>query len=270
MKIYIMTDYEGVAGIVDFEGRADESAPNIIKRQRGARLLTGEVNAAVEGCFLGGADEVLIDDAHGRGYTIDPEILDSRARIVHGTRRPRIMPGLDASFDAMIMIGAHAMARTKGGVLYHTMCLECREFRLNGKPAGEFAIFAFVAGAFDVPAIMISGDTAACKEAKKIIPGIVAVSVKEGLSRYAAISLSKDESRKRIREGVETAVKNIRKVKPYKLKAPFTYQNDIFTKPEKELMASHPDDLPKQWISDPLIKARTAKELIKKVWSYKV
>ncbi len=54
------------------------------------------------------------------------------------------MPGLDSSFDAMIMIGAHSMARTRAGVLYHTMCLECREFRLNGKPAGEFAIFAFV------------------------------------------------------------------------------------------------------------------------------
>jgi D-amino peptidase len=269
MKIYIMTDLEGVAGVIDWEDRKDESAPNIIKRQRYARLLAGEVNAAVEGCFSAGATEVLVEDAHGSGYTIDYELLDPRAKVFHGYKRNRIMPSLDASFDAMLMVGAHAMARTKGAVLYHTMSADTREIRLNGKPVGEFAIFAFIAGAFGVPTLMITGDTAACREGRKLIPGLVAVEVKKGFTRYSAESLSKEAARDAITEGTVRALSLVSKINPFTLRPPFTYQDDTFTGNDTECKSSHPDDLPKKWTVNPLIRAKTARELIKKVWTYK-
>ncbi len=270
MKIYIMTDLEGVSGVVDFEWRKDESPPNMLKRQRYSRLLTGEVNAAVDGCFAAGATEVLVDDAHGGAYTIDFENVDKRCSVLHGKFRPGMMSCLDSSFDAMLMIGAHAMARTPGGVLYHTMSLDTREIRLNGIPHGEFGIFAFKAGAYNVPTIMISGDEAACREGKRFIKGLVAVAVKKGLSRYSAVSIAPERAREMIREGVIEAIGKLKHIKPYKLKAPFTYQEDGYPDGDKKIESSHPDDLPKVWTTGPMIKARTAKELIKKVWGQKV
>ena len=270
MRVYIMTDLEGVAGVIDWEKRKDESLSNIAKRQRYARLLTGEVNAAVEGCFKAGATEVLVEDAHGSGYTIDFETFDKRATIYHGFQRPRIMTPIDASFDAMIMIGAHARARTRGAVLYHTMSTEIREIRINGREVGEFGIFAFVAGIFNIPAVMISGDSAACLEARKLIPGITAVEVKKGFSRYSAVSLSKEAARDAIAKNVERSLKNIKKIKPYRLKPPFTYQEDTYTGKEEDFQTSHPDKLPKDWTRGPMVKAKTALELIQKVWGRKV
>ena len=43
------------------------------------RLMTLEVNAAVEGAFLAGATEVLVSDSHGNAQNIDHELLDPRA-----------------------------------------------------------------------------------------------------------------------------------------------------------------------------------------------
>ena len=89
MKIYMMTDLEGAAGVVHFDRNLEKNETSYNQRhnQQGS-LLTGEVNAAVEGCFSAGAEEVLIDDSHGGGYIIDFEKLDGRAKILHGTKRP--------------------------------------------------------------------------------------------------------------------------------------------------------------------------------------
>ena len=274
MKIYIMTDLEGAAGVVHFDRNLEknETSYNLRHAQQG-RLLTGEVNAAVEGCFSAGASEVLIDDSHGGGYIIDYENLDGRAKILHGTKRPGMMAGLDASFDAVVFVGAHSMIGTHRGVLSHTMSSkDVRQIRINGKPAGEIGLFALKAGTFGVPMVFVSGDTAACKEASRFIPGITVVAVKEGLARTVAISLSPEAARERIREGVSRSLADISKVKPYKLKPPFTYQEDLWPETLKngEQYASHPDNLPKEWTTGPLIKAKSAAELLKKIYGKKV
>jgi len=49
MKVYIHTDIEGVAGMVHFEDREDMTAEGYFRRLRLHKLLTGEVNAAIEG-----------------------------------------------------------------------------------------------------------------------------------------------------------------------------------------------------------------------------
>jgi D-amino peptidase len=269
MKIYLMTDLEGVSGVVEFEDRKDESPRNHALRQRYSRLLTGEVNAAVAGAFAAEATEVVVDDSHGRGYTIDPELLDERVRVIHGSGRPRIMPGIDETFDAMLMVGAHAMARTRGAVLYHTMSCGVREIRINGTPMGEIGIFAFVAGAFGVPMVLCTGDTAACREAAGLVPGIVTAAVKEGLSRYAAVSQSPAVACRMIRDAAERSLAQRDKVKPLVLDPPFTYQEDTYPN-EADSRASHPADLPATWTTGQLITAPTACELIDRVWRREV
>jgi len=84
MRIYIMTDLEGVCGVTDFdnwcgpEGRYYEAA---------RELLTGEVNAAVEGFLAAGAREILVADGHGCG-AIDLRRLHPAASLARNWNRP--------------------------------------------------------------------------------------------------------------------------------------------------------------------------------------
>ncbi|MBM4080332.1 MAG: peptidase M55, partial [Planctomycetes bacterium] len=68
MKLYIHTDIEGVAGMVHFEDRNDQTTEGYFKRLRMHKLLTGEVNAAIEGALAAGVKEILVNDSHGSGY----------------------------------------------------------------------------------------------------------------------------------------------------------------------------------------------------------
>ncbi|OGF48773.1 MAG: hypothetical protein A2044_03915 [Candidatus Firestonebacteria bacterium GWA2_43_8] len=274
MKIYIMTDLEGVAGVVSFDRNMDgnESVFNL-KHQQQARLLTGEVNAAVEGCFLAGASEVVVDDAHGGGYTLDFENIDKRAKVLHGTARPEMMAPLNSSFEAAVFIGAHAMVGSHKGILSHSMSSKgVRQIRINKKPIGEIGIFALKAGTVGVPMIFVSGDTVACREAKRTVKNIFTVSVKDGYSRTCALSLAPEKAREVIRDGVIKAIEQMKKVKPYRLKPPFSYQEDLWPEELKnnEQYASHPANLPKKWKTGPLVKAKSMKELLKKVYGRKV
>ena len=64
MKLYILTDIEGVAGVADFE---DYSYPTGRFYPQSRHLLTLEVNAAVDGALAAGADDILVADGHGPG-----------------------------------------------------------------------------------------------------------------------------------------------------------------------------------------------------------
>ena len=65
MKVILMTDIEGVAGVVSFEA---DSYPTGKYYEAAKRLLTAEVNAAVEGLVAAGADDVLVLDKIGRAH----------------------------------------------------------------------------------------------------------------------------------------------------------------------------------------------------------
>lgn len=266
MKIYIVTDLEGVSGVVEFEDRSDESPRNVLLRQKYSRLLAGEVNAAIEGAFAAGATEVLVNDSHGGRYTIDFELLDPRARVIHGRLRPTWMVGLDKSYHAVFSVGAHAMAGTRGGVLYHTDSCSVKQILLNGRPVGEIALTAFIAGAYGVPLVCVTGDSAACREAEALIPHITTVAVKEGLSRYAAIACPPAKAREMIRDGARNAIARRADVKPYLLSPPYTYRVDRFAETDRaNYLASNPTDLPQTWTTGNEIRAETALELIRKV-----
>ena len=55
MRIYLVTDLEGVCGVMNFR---DWCTPESRYYEEAKRLLTAEVNAAVEGFLAGGAAEV--------------------------------------------------------------------------------------------------------------------------------------------------------------------------------------------------------------------
>ena len=60
MKVFVSSDMEGTAGVVDWDqcvGDGPEAAA-------GRRLLLAEVNAAIEGALAGGATEIVVNDSH--------------------------------------------------------------------------------------------------------------------------------------------------------------------------------------------------------------
>ena len=124
---------------------------------------------------------------------------------------------LDESYDGTFFIGAHAMAGTINGFLDHTQSsVSWFEYRINRRRCGELAQWATVAGGFGVPMLMISGDAAACAEAREFFDPIETASVKQGVGRNAAIALPEEEARALIREKAKQAVLLVGRAKPFR------------------------------------------------------
>jgi len=219
MKVYIITDLEGVAGIVIEEqtflsGRLYNEA---------RLLLTKEVNAAVDGALDGGADEIIVNDGHNGGFNLVLDELHEEAKVVHGAPRTMSLAGLDETVDVVFLIGYHAMAGTPRAVLDHTMSsLAIHNIYLNSVKIGEIGLMAAIAGYYNVPVGLVTGCAKACEEAKNLLGDVEVVVTKWGFGRCYAMSLSPKKSRKLIREAARRTVERASKkeFKPYKVRPP--------------------------------------------------
>jgi len=177
MKLYIMTDMEGVAGVLNFEQWTE---PHHVYYQTGREFLTMELNAAIDGFFGAGATEILVADGHGAG-AIDIRLLDPRVDYLRGWGDGPFPLCLDSSFDAVAWVGQHAKARTEYGHLAHTGGPSALDLSINGISIGEFGEFAMCGSELGVRAIFGSGDEAFTREAQALVPGIETVAVKRGV-----------------------------------------------------------------------------------------
>jgi len=190
MKVYIMTDMEGVSGIIN---SADYASPGSLYYELARELTTLEINAAIEGVLEAGATEILVVDGHGPG-AINPTLLHPEARLLAG--RPSGYPFCcDDSFDAAMMVGQHAKTNTNGGHLCHTGSFAIENLSINGVSVGEAGCNMLFAAYFGVPTVMLSGDKAACDEVKALAPDMEVAPVKEGVKRGSATGLTADENR---------------------------------------------------------------------------
>ena len=201
-KIYIHTDMEGVSGVDRGEMVPYDSGDYAFCVKR----LMADVNAAVDGALLGGADHVTVLDSHGGGGNFDLSLLDKRAEYDEKLNK-KWWGKLDDSYWGSFFIGAHAMAGTLNGFLDHTMnSRQVLNFSINGRRVGELGIWAMVCAHFGVPMIMASGDQAAVHEAAQFFSGIETAEVKAGLSRMKARLLPIDAAEERIRQAAKRAV----------------------------------------------------------------
>lgn len=140
------------------------------------KLLTNEVNAAVKASFDAGASYVVINDSHGTGYNILFEEIDPRCEIIHGRANsgPHWLTDLDSSFDAIVLIGMHAMGGEKNAVCPHSKWI------VNGGKIylSEASMAAALSGDKGVPTVFVSGDQSITKEVKEKIPKIITGVVK--------------------------------------------------------------------------------------------
>src|SRR5947199_651344 len=220
--IFLITDAEGVGGVC----RQEQTEP---KDPELRQLLTGEINAAVEGFLAGGADEVIVWDGHDGSQTLSTLTIHPKARLVMGALPASML--MERHWAAVAYVGQHSKADVRGGIMAHSYSsLGIQNMLLNGKPVGEIDVIAAMAGHFGTPVIMLSGDQAAANELHEIVPGAELAVVKEGVGRYTCISLSAPAARDAIREAARRSVAKIGSIKPYTVSAPVTLQIEYTTR----------------------------------------
>jgi D-amino peptidase len=224
MKVFISVDMEGITGITDPE----DVLPQGADYQRGRVFMTGDANAAVLGAFDAGATEVLVNDSHWIMRNLLLERMDPRARVIKGIHKPLCMvQGIDETFDAAIFIGYHSCAGTEHGVLNHTLLgKEIQNVLLEGEPIGEARLNALLCGHYGVPVAFVSGDTAACGEARAVLgEDLPTYAVKDGIDMFTASCLHPEVTQKGIRDGVKQALKALSGARrpPYRGKAPYRF-----------------------------------------------
>ena len=212
MKIFISADLEGINGVVSPE----DIIPGEPGYEAARVLMTEEVNTVAAGLFEGGADEVVVCDAHEIAQNLRVDLLDERVSTIRGASRPDSMVhSIDDSYDGLVLLGHHAMFGTPNAVLDHTYDQYLiRELKANGKAYGEVGINALTAAEQGVPLIMATGDDALYREAKDYYPDVEVAVVKKAEGRYCAKCLPQAESHKLLFETAKKAVETIVDKKP--------------------------------------------------------
>jgi len=222
MKVYISCDMEGISGIV----AGNQTEMNGEEYKRAQKLMTGELNAAIEGALAGGATEILANDSHGSMRNILIEELNPSAQLISGSPKPlSMMQGIDESFDAAFFIGYHAQAGTAHSVLDHTYSGIVYQVSLNGRPLGETGLNAALAGYFGVPVVLVTGDKLLVEEATALLGTVEGVAVKESYGRYAARCLAPEAVHDLIRQAAQSALSKAGK--PFVVEPPITLAVDF-------------------------------------------
>lgn len=226
MKVYVVCDLEGVAGVVDFKKQCMEDGAYY---QQAIRMATHELNALVEGAIEGGATEIYAWPGHGAfPGGIDFELLHPECNLVMhaGDEGP---VGYDESFDAMMLHGFHGMAGS-GGVLSHSFYPFPKNIWVDDLKIGEIALNMAGFGELGIPTVMVTGDQVAIDEARDLVPPIVEATVKwaleekeklGALSVRKTISMSPKRAQDTIREAARKAMSMVGSINPFVLPSEF-------------------------------------------------
>ncbi len=218
LKIYISADMEGVVGVVSGE----QLGPQGFEYQRFREFMTQEVNAAIQGALAAGATEIVVSDSHGNGQNLLIEKLPRDILMVRSWPRPLgMMQGIDSTFAGAVFIGYHSGTTNPEGVRAHTLSsARLADVKLNGLSVSEAGINAAIAGHFNVPVIMVSGDDVVVKETTALLGNIEGAVVKWASGFHSAKTIMPEASYQLIREKVHKAVSRIKDFKAYKLTTP--------------------------------------------------
>jgi D-amino peptidase len=220
LKVHISVDMEGVVGTVT----ADQLGPYGFEYGRYREFMTREALAAIDGAKIAGATDIVVADSHGNGENLLIEEFPGDVRIIRSwPRRLSMMAGVDDNVDAAIFIGYHAGTNNPTGVRAHTFSsANFTRVALNGVNVTEGAWNAAIAGHFNVPVVMMSGDDAAIAEVRKAIGNIEGAETKRSLGFHSASTITPQASYYLIRQSVRAALGRLQDFKPYKVAGPVT------------------------------------------------
>jgi D-amino peptidase len=236
MRVVVSVDIEGATGIVSrkevFEGEIDY--------EKGREYLTRDVNAAVEGAVEAGAHRIVLHDSHGldhRNLLFDK--VHPAAEITRGT--PILFfEALKPEFDACFLVALHSSHDESKGVLNHLFSsIHFRSVRVNGKPICEGEITAAIAGHYNIPTVLVTGDDVTCAEMKRFIPGIETAVVKYAISRLAARCLPFAKTEAIIRDAAKRAILNAKEgnVEPYRYRGTKDLEIELRTPYQAEVIS---------------------------------
>ena len=218
MRVHVISDMEGVAGIV----KPEQTSGGEALYDEGRKLYTEEINAAVRGARAAGATEIVVMDCHGAGggWTFNsllPEDLDPGCEYVVQDEWTEYTEFLEQGCDAALFVGMHARAGTRDGVMSHT--ISGRDFQnlsFNGTLVGETGINAALCGMWGCPVLLVTGDEAACREGRELLgEGLTTVPVKRGLGVESARMTPPRRARELIEDGALRALADLSAVPPY-------------------------------------------------------
>lgn len=239
LKVFISVDMEGISGIV----HGDQTTAGTAEYAVGCKWMAEDVNAAVVSAFAAGATEVVVNDSHGSMRNINPDDLHPRAILISGSPKPlSMMQGIDSSFQACLLIGYHAKAGTQDAILDHTISGSVvRAIKVNGVELPELGLNAAIAGYYGVPVVLVSGDTAVCRQTGEILgKDVVTVAVKEAYGRLAAKLVPMAEARRAITAGVKDALTKPDRIKPFKIAPPYQFELGYHVSAQADMGAMFP------------------------------
>ncbi len=214
VKVFVVSDMEGVAGIVKWE-QTDGTKENRAYYE-GRELYTEEINAAVRGAKSAGAKEIVVMDCHGAGgewtfNSLIPDKLDPDCEYVVQNDWTEYTEFLEQGCDAALFVAMHAKAGTPDGVMSHTVSGQAwKSLSFNGVSVGETGINAALCGHWGCPVLLVTGDEATCREATALLgDGLTTVAVKKGLGRFSARQLPPVRARELIEDGAKRALKDV-------------------------------------------------------------
>ncbi|RPF44596.1 D-aminopeptidase DppA [Streptomyces sp. Ag109_G2-6] len=205
MKILVSADMEGATGVT----WPADVLPGTPQWERCRGMFTSDVNAAVLGFFDGGADQVLVNEAHWTMRNLLLEKLDARAEMITGRHKSLSMvEGVQhGDVDGVAFVGYHTGAGAEG-VLAHTyLANSLTGVWLDGLRASEGVLNAHVVAEYGVPVILVTGDDLTCADAAGYAPDARTVAVKDHVSRYAAVCRTPARTAADIRAAATEAVK---------------------------------------------------------------
>jgi len=205
LKVLVYHDMEGLAGQSDwrtFEYRHREFY------LRGQEMLVADVNAVIDGLFVGGAKVVHVVDAHGSGNP-EPDILldrlDPRAQLVLRDKpfRPYVDLVEKDAYDAVAVVGMHAKTGSRG-FASHTFTLGM-DIIFNEQSITETELIGYSWGRVGVPVIFGSGDDRLAHDLETM-PWIKFVTVKKATSASTAEPRPVEEVHREMREAARRAL----------------------------------------------------------------
>ena len=190
MRVHIISDMEGVSGIV----KPEQTSGGDPMYEEGRKLYTEEINAAVRGAKAGGATEIVVMDCHGAGggwtfNSLVPELLDEACEWVVQEEWTGYTEFLEQGCDAALFVGMHAKAGTQDGNMNHTVSgRDYQRLWFNGVEVGETGINAALCGTWGCPVLLVTGDEASCREGKELLgESLSTVAVKRAFGSGAAV-----------------------------------------------------------------------------------
>ena len=218
MRVHVISDMEGVAGIVKWQQVGGGEA----LYEEGRRLYTAEINAAVRGAKAAGATEIVVMDCHGagEGWTFNsliPDELDPDCEYVVQDEWTEYTEFLEQGCDAALFVGMHARAGASKGVMNHTISgRDYQNLWFNDVLVGETGINAALCGTWGCPVLLVTGDEACCAEARELLgDALTTVAVKRGLGAGSARMIPPRRARELIEDGAKRALADLGAVAPW-------------------------------------------------------